>query len=212
MRPAIDKPTIYLITKGEATPANFPEKRAEILDIIRIAAESGVSFVQLRERQLSARLVYELAVEAAAITRPTATKLLINDRPDIAAAASAGGVHLTANSLNAAIVRKTFSPEMIIGVSAHSTDEVERAAAARADFALFGPVFETPGKTTTQGLAALREACGVVRHFPVLAIGGISAENAESALDAGAGGVAAIRSLGSREGMQAMISAITDAR
>ena len=193
MKFVLDTPVIYLITKGEATAENFAEKRKEILERFRVAVESRVSLVQLREKQLPARLVYELAVDAAAITRGTKTRLLVNDRADIAAASGADGVQLTSRSLSTAVVRKAFGSEMIVGVSTHSMNEIKEAAAEGADFAVFGPVFETPGKSEPKCLSTLREACEAVGPFPVIGIGGIDGEKFESVLDAGASGIAAIR-------------------
>lgn len=190
-----EPPVVYLITKGEATPDNFDEKRKEILDVVRVAADAGVTFVQLREKQLTARLVYELAVDAAAITRDTGTQVLINDRADIARAAGCDGVQLTSRSLNANVVRAAFGEEFVIGVSAHSLSEIEAARDGGADFALFGPVFETPGKADVHGASGLKNACDAVRPFPVIAIGGIGAGNYRPVIDAGASGFAAIRAL-----------------
>jgi thiamine-phosphate pyrophosphorylase len=167
--------------------------------------------VQIREKRLTARLLFELATAAASITQGSATKLVINDRADIAIAAGANGVHLTSHSLPTDVVRKMVPEHFIVGRSAHSVDEVLSARKAGADYVLFGPVFETPGKDGTQGLDRLREACVATRTFPVIAIGGIDDTNVRIALDAGAAGVAAIRALGNRESMEkltALVNAI----
>lgn len=195
MRLATNTPTIYLITKGEATPANFCKKRVEILDTVGAAAEAGVDLVQLREKNLPARLIFELAVAIVALLRGSTTRLLINDRADIAGAAGADGVQLTSASLGADVVRKAFPPDFLIGVSAHSHDDVRQAAAGGADFALFGPVFETPGKGAGTGVSTLREVCTATAPLPVMAIGGVDADNFGSVIDAGAVGFAAIRAL-----------------
>jgi thiamine-phosphate pyrophosphorylase len=92
-------PIVYLVTPGEATPATFETDRRSILDTIRLAVSEGVTLVQLREKHLTARQLFELAVDAAAITRRSKTRLLINDRFDIAIAAGADGVHLPSDSL-----------------------------------------------------------------------------------------------------------------
>ena len=199
-----DKPIIYLISNGEATASNFLEKQEQLLDIVRVAVEEKVSLVQLREKKLPARLVFELAVDIAAITRGSATRLLINDRADIAAVAAADGVHLTSNSLAANIVRQAFPREMIIGVSTHSIDEATKAESDGADFALFGPVFDTPGKDEAKGISAMREVYDAVQPFPVIGIGGINAANLGSVLDAGASGFAAIRALNDAENVRSV--------
>lgn len=200
-----DTPAVYLITKGEATADNFAEKRQEILDVVRMAVDGGVSVVQLREKQLPSRLVYELAVDAAALTRGTETGLLINDRFDIALAAGADGAHLTSTSIPADVVRRTVGDTLIVGVSTHSIDEVQNAATDGADFAVFGPVFDTPGKGAGQGIDELRRVCDAVAPFPVIAIGGIDAVNCRTVISAGASGVAGIRAFGEPEQLAAML-------
>jgi len=191
-------PLIYLITKGEMTAENFAEKSAETLEIIEQAVAAGVSLIQLREKALTARALFDLAAKASNITGNSSTKLLVNERADIALAAKLDGVHLPANSLSAEIVRQNFPSTFIIGVSAHSTAEVERAKRAGADFATFSPVFATASKArygAPQGVAKLREVAQTVEKFPVIALGGIDENNFAEALEAGAGGVAAIRFL-----------------
>ena len=90
--------------------------------------------------------LYELTERAVEITRGSDTRLLVNDRSDIARAAGADGVHLTSQSLPADVVRKIYGPEFLIGVSTHSLDEARAARAGGADFVVFGPVFETESK------------------------------------------------------------------
>jgi len=200
----LGEPIIYLITKGEATDSNFSAARAGILDTVRLAVEEKISLIQIREKLLSARLLFDLAVDAAAITRGSETRLLVNDRADIALAAGADGVHLAANSIPTDVIRKTLPPEFIIGVSTHTLVAVEDAAKARADLAVFGPVFETPDKGEAQGLPELAKVCDKVRRFPVLGLGGIDLSNFESVLAAGASGIAAIRSLNDAASLRAM--------
>lgn len=196
------KPLIYLITEGAATAENFFSKKTEILSLIKTAVESKISLVQIREKNLPARLVFELAAEAAKITNRTATKILINDRADLALAAGADGVHLTGRSLPAKIVRDCFPPNFIIGVSAHSLAEVENARDAAVDFATFSPIFPTPSKIqygAPQGLEKLREVCEKLADFPVIALGDVDGNNYESVLASGARGFAAIRFLNDAE-------------
>ncbi|MFN0278210.1 MAG: thiamine phosphate synthase [Pyrinomonadaceae bacterium] len=204
----VSKPLVYLITEGQATPANFTEKRREILDIIRTAVEAGVSLVQLREKKLPARLLCQLTVEAAAITRGSATRLLVNDRADIALAAKADGVHLTANSLWSAVIRASFPKEFIIGVSTHTVDKALGASVNGADFVVFGPVFEALNKGEPKGLAKLRKVCETLHPFPVLALGGIDESNVLSVLEAGATGFAAIRALNDFDSLRSICKLI----
>lgn len=194
----VEKPFIYLITEGKAAPADFSRKKTEILELVKLAVEQKFSCVQIREKQLSARLIYELAADAARIARNSATKILVNDRADIALAARADGVHLTARSLSAEIIRRNFPPDFIVGVSTHTFEEAETARRQRADFTTFSPIFSTPEKEkygAPHGLEKLREICERLKPFPVCALGGIDENNYESVLEAGASGFAAIRFL-----------------
>lgn len=141
-------------------------------------------------------MLYELAASAARETCGSDTRLLVNDRADIARAAGADGVHLTTRSLEAGVVRRTFGEDFLIGVSTHSLAEASNAQRRGADFATFGPVFDTPSKRAygqPTGLAALEEAAHALAPFPLLALGGITLERARDTLRAGAHGLAAIR-------------------
>ncbi|MEO7795467.1 MAG: thiamine phosphate synthase [Thermoanaerobaculia bacterium] len=160
-------------------------------------AAAGVDGLQVRRKDCTDRDLLALAAEARVSTAATVT-LLVNARPDIALAADADGVQLPAQGLPVTRVRATFdhlsANSFLVGRSTHSPDEVRLARDQGADFALFGPLFETPskaGRIAPRGLVALSEAvsCGL----PVLALGGIDGENAPQALDAGAWGIAAIR-------------------
>jgi thiamine-phosphate pyrophosphorylase len=137
-------------------------------------------------------VVFELATRAAALTRGTATRVLVNDRFDIARAAGVSGVHLTSRSLPTHLVREICGNDFVIGVSTHSLEEAQSASKAQADFVVFGPVFAT-GSKQPQGLEKLREVTQALSGFPVLAIGGINLENANDCFQAGASGIAAIR-------------------
>ena len=140
-------------------------------------------------------MLYELTTRAVEITRGTNTRVLVNDRVDIARGASADGVQLTAQSLPADVVRKICGPEFVIGVSTHSLTEAQAAQATGADFVVFGPVFDTESKRAfgaPQGLDKLGEVTKALGDFPVLAIGGITRENFASCIAAGASGIAGI--------------------
>lgn len=191
----LNLPITYPITSGKTTPQTI----SDTLRFVRAAVEAEVTLIQIREKSLPARALYELATRAAEITRNSKTRLLVNDRADIARAAGADGVHLTSQSLPADVVRNIFGPEFLIGVSTHSLDEARAARDGGADFVVFGPVFETESKRgfgAPQGLDKLRQVTDELRGFPVLAIGGISLENAGACFDAGASGVAAISLFG----------------
>jgi thiamine-phosphate pyrophosphorylase len=188
-------PIVYPITSGKTSPEH-------ILRLVRAAVDAEVPLFQIREKELSARVLFELVARAAELTRGSKTRLLVNDRSDIARAAGADGVHLTTHSLPVEVMRKTYGAEFVIGVSTHSLDDARFARSAGADFVVFGPVFETESKRVygpPQGLNKLREVTRDLGEFPVIAIGGISLENADDCFRAGASGVAAIRLLNDAE-------------
>ncbi len=201
-------PLSYLITKGEATAMNFDAASVEILDIIRIAVDEGISMVQIREKRLPARLLCELVEATEEITRGTATKLLVNDRADIAVAAGADGVHLTANSLPPEVIRNKFPSGLLIGVSVHSIEAAAEAARRGADFAVLGPVFSTPGKGEPIGIEQFGYVCDRLKPFPVLALGGIDEMNVDAVLAAGASGFAAIRALNDPISMRSIMKTL----
>ena len=204
---------LYYITERTVFAAVEPTRRRRLLDKIAEAARAGVDYIQLREKDLPTRELEMLAREAVDIlrqlrtgNRELRTALLINSRTDVALAAGADGVHLRSDDITPREVRaiwkkcgagasaRELSPrEPPIGVSCHSSEEVKQAEADGATFAVFAPVFgkkDVP-KAHPAGLAQLREACKV--QIPVLALGGITLENAKSCLEAGAAGIAAIR-------------------
>ena len=194
-------PLVCLISAGEATDRNFNEQSADILETIERAVAARLAFVQIREKRLPARLLLRLVGEASLLTRNSATRLLVNDRADVALAAGADGVHLTARSMPAAVVRAAFPPGFVIGVSTHSLAEARTARAEKADFAFLSPIFASPGKGAPLGLEALREAQESLRPFPVLGLGGVDESNYRAVLEA-ASGFAAIRFLRSAENLR----------
>jgi len=193
----LKKPILYLITGGRTANTSTPESKEfqNVLELISMAVDARIALVQLREKKLSPRHLFELTARAAAITRGTSTQLLVNDRADIAAAAAADGVHLTTTSLEARIIREEFGKDFLIGASTHSLSEGEAARDGGADFAVFGPVFETASKAqygASHGPHALAEVATKLAPFPILALGGISRQNAFECLRAGAAGIAGI--------------------
>jgi thiamine-phosphate pyrophosphorylase len=196
------RPLVCLITDGSLNIKNYASGAARLTRIIEAAVRHKIPLVQIREKGVPARLVHDLVGEATALTRGSSTRLLVNDRADIAIAAGADGVQLTEASMAPDVVRG-FAPEgFIIGVSTHSLDGAMAARSGGADFALFGTVFPSPGKGTGVGLDELARVCSAAAPFPVLAVGGIDAANYNSVLDAGAAGFAAIRYLNDAEEMQ----------
>lgn len=198
---------LYYITDRTAYPGGESARRRCLMEKIREAALAGVDYIQLREKDLSARELESLAREAMEVVsqlrtdnRGLKTRLLINSRTDVAMAVGADGVHLRSDDISPQDVRRiweqcaagTLAREPLIGVSCHSPEEVAQAAANGATLAVFAPIFEkkeAPAKPA--GLGQLREACQA--KTPVLALGGVTLENASSCLKAGAAGIAAIR-------------------
>ena len=195
-----DRCLLYYITDRSQFRGDERARRRAILGKIAEAARAGVDYIQLREKDLSTRELEMLAREAVAMVRENSslTRLLINSRTDVALAARADGVHLRADDVGPrearqAAHRPLSTDHFLVAASCHSNEEVIRADSEGADFAVFGPIFgknNAPGRQPT-GLAALHEACRA--KIPVLALGGVTMENAASCLEAGAAGVAGIR-------------------
>lgn len=179
---------LYLVTDRHLVPDLPSAVRAALS-----AVPPGCAAIQLREKDLPAAALLALARTLLPLCRAASAPLLINDRVDVALAAGADGVHLPARGLPVEQARALLGPAALIGVSCHARAEVAAAQLAGADFALFGPVWDSPGKTA-QGLAALREAVRAA-PLPVLAIGGVTPATAMLAADAGAAGVACIRAV-----------------
>jgi thiamine-phosphate pyrophosphorylase len=158
----------------------------------RAAAAAGLDWVQVRERGLSDGALLRLAAAVQAAVAGSATRVLVNGRPDVAMAAGAAGVQLPEAGLPVREVRRAF-PAQIVGASCHSLEAARRAEDAGADFVVLGPVFATPGKEGRRlGAERLAEVARALR-VPVYAIGGIDASSAPRAVAAGARGLAAIR-------------------
>jgi thiamine-phosphate pyrophosphorylase len=198
---------LYYITDRSQFPGDESARRRRLLENVAEAIRSNVDYIQLREKDLSPRELEILASEVMANVRQLRTGnqklktgLLLNSRTDIATACGADGVHLRSHDISPGEVRRIWvqgeasTPARVtVGVSCHTPGEVADAAKQGADFAVFGPVFEKKAEpdTSPAGLDALRQACR--ERIPVLALGGVTLENAAFCIQAGAAGIAGIR-------------------
>ena len=153
-----------------------------LFKLLNARMASGVEYIQIREKDLSARELFEFTRALVGARGQRRTKILVNTRADIAAAAGADGVHLPASAARLSM------PGLLIGRSCHTLREIRNA---NADYVTFSPVFASPGKGDPVGLDQLREASQL--GLPVFALGGITWENAGECMNAGATGVAGIR-------------------
>ena len=199
-----DRCLLYYITDRSQFGGDEHARRRALLAKIAEAARARVDYIQLRERDLSSRELETLAREVAGLVRENSpsTRLLINSGTDVALAARADGVHLRADDLTPNEVRRVLevsahrpltTDHFLVAASCHSNEDVIRAESEAVDFVVFAPVFgkrNAPG-TEPAGLAALREACRA--KISLLALGGVTLDNAAPCLDAGAAGVAGIR-------------------
>jgi len=199
------------VTDRKALPGPAGEQTRLLLEKFDSAACAGVDWIQIREKDLSARELALLVCEAMRRVPPSC-RILVNDRLDVAIAVGAGGVHLGEQSISVDQVKhflagRNLGSDFLIGVSAHSLAAVQAAQSSGADYVIFGPVYQTPSKAAfgpPQGLARLAEVCRSVA-IPVIAIGGVTAENARQCLAAGASGVAAIRLFQDAPNLQAVV-------
>ena len=199
---------LYYITDRTQFPGNEGARRRALLDRIAEVARAGVHYVQLREKNLTGCELEILARETLRVIRENSalrtenrepgTRLLTNSRTDIALAVGADGVHLRGEDISPVDVRCIWRDggggssrgRPVIAISCHTRDDVTRAESQGADLAVFAPVFEKRG-VSPAGVTVLREACQA--EIPVLALGGVTVENARACLETGARGIAGIR-------------------
>jgi thiamine-phosphate pyrophosphorylase len=182
------RPLFYYITDRKRLQGK------SLIACIRRAIDQGVDFIQIREKDLTDRALFDLTRAVLAFARGTGCRVLVNGRADIALAAGADGVHLPSTGLQITDIRKWIPDDFLIGVSVHAMPEIRRACAQGADYLLFGHIFPTESKAShgaPLGLRRLRNACRAA-SIPVLGLGGIKPESIESVLKAGAVGVAGI--------------------
>lgn len=201
-------PILCYVTDRQSLPLSGNQNAVDLLSKkIAAVVVAGADWIQIREKDLPGKACASLVREAkqyCSASTPASTRIIVNDRLDVALAEQAGGVHLGENSIPAAAAKGLIlraeqdgklAADFLLGASCHSVGAAQTAAADGADYVFFGPVFATPSKAVygvPQGLDHLAEVCAAVK-IPVLAIGGITLENAGACLACGAAGIAAIR-------------------
>lgn len=194
----LPSPALCLVTDRRRLAGSYPEHHeslARLLAHIADAAAAGIDFVQIRERDLDARPLADLVSRAVALTRGTRTRILVNDRADLALAAGADGVHLRSDSPPGPRVREILGADALVGRSVHSAAEARDASEAGGlDYLILGTVFPSASKTPGDGVIGPGELAAAARQvrIPVLAIGGIAGARLRAVAASGAAGIAAI--------------------
>jgi thiamine-phosphate pyrophosphorylase len=215
-------PILCYVTDRKGLASADDGQNEALLKRVTTAAEAGIDWIQVREKDLSAKELSSLTRDAVAQTKQInersrqGSRILVNDRLDVAYSERAGGVHLGEHSLPVQDVCKWIAAnselaegdKFLVRVSCHSVQATARAARDGADYIFFGPVFATPSKArfgAPQGLQRLAEACSAV-SIPVLAIGGVTLNNASDCCAAGSGGIAAMRLFQEAENLAALVT------
>lgn len=181
------------------------------LVLARVAA-AGVEMIQIRERDVPARKLEQMVAETIRQTARWGTKILVNDRLDVAMACGAAGCHVPAAGLPPGEVKRISPPGFLIGASTHTREEALVAEGSGADFLVFGPVYPTVSKpgALPAGVGALAEVAQSVR-IPVFALGGITPERVEEVAAAGVAGVAGISVFMNEESLPRLMAALSAA-
>lgn len=180
-------PKLYVILDAALIPSDELELASRL-------ADAGVRLLQYRSKSASPRKVFETAKRLASHLVPHGVSFIVNDRPDIAALADATGVHVGQDDLDVEAARRVVGTDKWVGVSTHNLEQFQHAAATSADYIAVGPIFPTDSKTNpdpTVGVEFVRKVRRLTEK-PIVAIGGITLENAPHVIDAGADSVAVI--------------------
>ncbi len=200
----------YVTDRHSLRTANPANSLPALIQKIEEVVAAGIDWVQIREKDLPARELASLTRQALriaakySVNRSSPIRVLLNDRLDVAIAERADGIHLGEKSLpvgetrtliKSAVLKQTIGELFMIGASCHSIEAAQAAERDGANYIFFGPIFATPSEErfgAPQGVDCLAQICHVI-SIPVLAIGGITLENANACIAAGATGIAAIR-------------------
>jgi len=183
-------PALYAILDAGALPDGNFALAAKL-------ARAGVELIQLRDKHASARKIYDISLRWSRELPQRGVRMILNDRPDIAAMTHAGGVHVGQEDLPVEIARSLVGEERWVGVSTHNLEQLREAALTSADYIAVGPIFATTTKQNPDpvvGLELIRAARRLTKK-PLVAIGGITIESAEAVFQAGADSVAVARDL-----------------
>lgn len=189
--PPFKLPRLYPLTDARLSGLSHAEQVARF-------ADGGATLVQLREKHLAPREFCREAEAAVRVARARGVRLVVNDRADIALAVGADGVHLGQDDLPPEAARELLGPEAVVGYSTHNVEQAARAARLPVSYLAIGPVFATATKENPDpvvGLEGVRRVRAIVGALPLVAIGGITRENARAVLDAGADSVAVVGAL-----------------
>jgi thiamine-phosphate pyrophosphorylase len=187
----ISLPKIYAITDTGISGISHEEQVARLI-------AGGIRLIQLRAKNASSREFYESTRAVVSYARRHGTKVIINDRVDIAAAAGADGVHLGQDDLAPELARKILGSKAIIGYSTHSLEQVRIALRYPVDYLAIGPVFRTKTKVNSDpviGIERLQEVSREIGEMPLVAIGGINLTNLNTVFEAGADSIAVVGGL-----------------
>ncbi|HKG61018.1 MAG TPA: thiamine phosphate synthase [Pyrinomonadaceae bacterium] len=189
--PWLKFPRVYALTDIGLSRLSHAEQ-------VELLSAGGAELIQLREKDLPARELYEQAKMAVAVAARHGVQLIINDRVDVALAVGAAGVHLGQDDMPPEAARKLLGPRAVIGYSTHNIEQAIAATRLPIDYLAIGPIFATTSKSDTApvlGLERLRTVRQATGSFPLVAIGGITHANARAVIQAGADSVAVISTL-----------------
>ena len=212
MSVASSSPSICIVTRGRGTAGS--DERLKLVGRLGAAARAGADTIQIRERHFDDRSLLQFARDVIAAVRPLGTRVIINERIDIALAGGADGVHLKSDGPGVLDVRRIVPDAFLIGRSVHTKEEARAVAnEGGCDYLFFGTVFRSSSKPDDHplaGIAGLRDTCVAV-SLPVLAIGGISLARVPEVRAAGAKGIAAISLFAEAPDIAGVTASIRDA-
>ena len=193
---------LYLVTN------RYQDSLESFLEKVETACRSGVTIIQLREKNLTTNQYYQLAKQVKEITDAYQVPLIIDDRLDICLAVDAAGLHIGDNELPVSVARKVLGPEKILGVTAKTVKRALEAETSGADYLGTGAIFPTTTKENAPItlISTLKTICQTVA-IPVVAIGGLTSENIDQLVDTGIAGVAVVRDLMQAEDIEAKTQA-----